>query len=61
MMDWIAKHDWKDMLQYSGGVRSDRPLHQHEKPKYRMISWIENNILGGRGIGGFKNYNLLKD
>jgi hypothetical protein len=61
MKEWMAKHDWKNLLQYSGEVRKDRPIHQHEKPKYRIISWVENNLLGGKIIGGFKNYNLLKD
>ncbi|MEN8929366.1 MAG: hypothetical protein ABF240_10885, partial [Flavobacteriales bacterium] len=60
MADWMAKFDWKDKLQYSGAVNPNRPVHPHEKLKYRITSWIEKNILGGRLIGGFKNYNLKK-
>lgn len=59
MKKWIAKFDWKDELQYEGKPGNDRKLHKHEMLKYRIISWIENNILGGRTIGGFKNYILL--
>lgn len=56
MQQWMAKHDWKHMLQYSGTRRTDRPIHKHEKLKYRIVSWIENKLLGGRQLGGFKNY-----
>jgi hypothetical protein len=27
--------------------------------KYRVISWVEENLLGGYVIGGFKNYKIL--
>lgn len=58
--EWIAKHDWKEALQYSGSRRKDRDILKHEKPKYRFISWIENNLLGGKSIGGFQNYIEVK-
>lgn len=54
--NWIAKHDWKHQLQYSGSRRKDRDILKHEKLKYRIISWIENNLFGGKSIGGFQNY-----
>ncbi|MGK0436529.1 MAG: hypothetical protein ACJAX0_000766 [Flavobacteriales bacterium] len=38
----------------------NRPIHPHEKLKYRVTSWVEKNLLGGELIGGFKNYNLKK-
>ena len=60
MKDWIAKHDWKDQLQYSGGRDRNRPKHKHERTKYRMITWLENKLNGRKVIGGFKNYDLLK-
>lgn len=56
--DWKAKFDWKDELQYSGKTIGKK--NKHEKLKERLLSWIENNLLGGRTIGGFKNYVLLK-
>ena len=56
MKQWIAKHDWKAYLQYSGSRRKDRKIHKHEKLKYRIVSWLENNLLGGKSIGGFQNY-----
>lgn len=60
LKNWMEKFDWKDELQYSGTYPKDRPKHGHERIKYRIVSWIENNLLGGRTIGGFKNYILLK-
>jgi hypothetical protein len=58
MESWITKHDWKKKLQYSGKRFTDRPIHKHEKTKYRLLSFIEYKLLGGYQIGGFKNYNL---
>ena len=59
MKDWISTFDWGDSLQFTGSYSKSRPLHDHEKLKYRVISWIENNILNGGQLGGFKNYNLI--
>jgi len=58
MKPWIDTFDWKEKLQYSGKRDKSRPIHSHEKTFYRILSWFENTILGGRLIGGFKNYNL---
>ena len=58
MKEWIAKFDWQDELQYSGKPSANRQLHKHEQLKYRLLSWFENNILGGRTISS-KNYILL--
>ncbi|MCD4834374.1 MAG: hypothetical protein K8R31_11305 [Bacteroidales bacterium] len=60
MKDWIAKFDWKDELQFTGKPSGTRKKHAHERLKYRFLTWIENNLLGGRNLGGFKNYILLK-
>jgi hypothetical protein len=60
MKDWIAKFNWKDQLQYEGKRNTSRAKHEHETLKDRVVTFIEQNLLGGRLIGGFKNYNLLK-
>lgn len=60
MKDMIAKMNWKDKLQNSGARNKDREAHKHEKFKYRVLSFLENNILGGRRLGGYKNYELLQ-
>ena len=60
MNDWMKKFDWKDELQYEGEPSDTRKKHAHERRKYRLVTWLENNLLGGRTLGGFKNYILLK-
>ncbi len=53
----IANTSWKHLLRYSG---SNSPvLGKKFKLKYRIINFIENKILGGKLIAGFKNYNLV--
>lgn len=56
MTEWMKKFDWKDQLQYTGKRNRNRPILKHEKPKYVLVSWLENNLRGGKSIGGFKNY-----
>ena len=60
MKDWIAKFDWKDELQFVGKPSNTRKKHAHERIKYRFLTWIENSFLGGRNLGGFRNFILLK-
>ena len=61
MQDWITKFDWADELQYSGKPNTDRIKHKHEKIKYRLATFIEQNILNNKSLGEFKNYILIKD
>jgi len=60
MNEMIAKMNWKDSLQYKGKLNVNRELQKHEMFKYRLISFIENYLLFGYQLGGFKNYNILK-
>jgi len=36
-----------------------REPHKHERRKYRFLSWVEKHFLGGKPLGGFRNYELL--
>lgn len=58
MKEMINNFNWSDKLQYSGKPTKYRMPHKHETLKYRTISWIENELLNGKTIGGFKNYRL---
>ncbi len=58
MQQWIAKFDWKEELVYHNCLHKDRVRHKHHRLRYRIISWIENYILG-RQIFGFNNYKSL--
>lgn len=60
MLDRINAHNWNDKLRYHGPVAINRSKMKHERLKYRILSWIEENLLGGYVIGGFKNYRLHK-
>ncbi len=57
MKDWIEKFDWQDKLY------PNRPAlrnHKHDKLRYRMLTFIEQKLRGGRSLWGFQNYILLK-
>lgn len=57
MDDFIKRFDWENELY------PNNPLvkkHKHDKVKYRVLSLIEQNFLGGKQIAGFKNYELVK-
>jgi hypothetical protein len=60
MAEWIKRFDWKDELNYGKKFQPVAHPEKHERLKYRWLSWIENRLLGGRRIGAFKNYSILK-
>jgi len=59
MKEWMETFNWQDELQYTGKPAKTRKKHAHERLKYRLITWVERNLLGGKTLGGFKNYILL--
>lgn len=60
MKPWMDQFDWKDQLRFSGPVKSQNPISsKHDLSKYRLLSWIEKRMLGGRRLGEFKNYIAL--
>jgi len=61
MQEWIKKLDWKNELNYSKEIKNKkRKTHKHEKLKTRITTFLEQKLLKGRTIGGFKNYIRLK-
>ena len=60
MKEWMAQFDWGDKLQYHGPPDHRRAPYKHEVPKYRLLALIEQNLLGGRTLGGVKNYRLVR-
>ena len=60
MKERMGQFTWGDQLQYSGKRNPIRPLYKHERLKYRLLSWLEYTFLGGRQIGGFRNYRIMK-
>jgi hypothetical protein len=59
MQAWIKRFDWAGQLQKSGKPRTDRKPHAHEKLKYRVLSWVENNVMNGKTLFDFQNYELI--
>lgn len=52
----VAACSWNHLVRYTG----EKPdMKKKFKLKYRILSFIENRILGGRRIAGFKNYKLV--
>ena len=61
MMDWMEKFDWKGQLNYSPReLNPHRERHKHDSLRVRLLTFLEQKLLGGREIGGFRNYELLK-
>ena len=60
MKDRIDEFCWEDRLQYTGRLNPNREKYKHEKIRYRLLTYIEQELLGGRQIGGFKNYKIVK-
>ncbi len=60
MREWISNFSWGDKLRFKGGKIISKNTIKHEKTKYIILSWIEKHLLGGRRLGEFKNYILIK-
>lgn len=61
MKEWIQRFNWKDQLRFTGPSRSLNPIpSKHDRLKYRLLTWMEKRFLGGRRLGEFRNYFLLK-
>jgi hypothetical protein len=58
MQERIRLFNWADQLERR---RFRQPVvrHKHERLKYRVLTFIEQNFLGGRQIMCFKNYRLI--
>lgn len=56
----IASLDWKEKLYERGPGSPGREKHKHERLKYRLLTFVEQKILGGVPIAESKNYRLLK-
>lgn len=59
MKEWIEDFDWADQLTFEKGYVPDRKLMKHEKLKYRILSFLEQNIFGGKHIFAYSNWNII--
>jgi hypothetical protein len=60
MTERILEISWKDQLNYSKKWTPNRPLMKHEKIKYRILSFIENNFMNEREIFGYSNWRVIR-
>jgi glycosyltransferase involved in cell wall biosynthesis len=60
MQDFIDRFDWADELHFEKGYQVSRPLMKHEKTKYRILTWIEQHLFGGRQLFGYSNWKIVK-
>jgi glycosyltransferase involved in cell wall biosynthesis len=60
MQEWIKKIDWKEELNFGKRGKPNRPLHKHEKWKYRFLTHLENHLAGGKSIFGYSNWKKVK-
>lgn len=61
MKEWIDNFNWKEQLRNTGPTLSLNPVkNKHERLRYRIISWIEKNVLFGKRLGEFRNYILVR-
>lgn len=61
MKEWIDRFDWGDRLQYSGKSNPYRRKEKHERLRVRLMTFLEQKLLGGKQVFTFRNYNLLKN
>ncbi|RAU81724.1 glycosyltransferase family protein [Pontibacter arcticus] len=59
MHECIQRLNWKNKLNFSKKADLKRPKVKHEKLKYRLISFFENNLNGGKSIIGYSNWNKV--
>lgn len=59
MQEMVDKFDWADKL-YPNRPLNKKYKHKHDKLRYKLLSFVENNLLSGRHLFSFKNYELLK-
>lgn len=60
MQEWTRHLPWRDELQYHGGLRPKAYRPKHERRKYRFLTWLEQRLLGGRRIGEYKNFEVVR-
>ncbi|MBS1623659.1 MAG: hypothetical protein JSS76_02535 [Bacteroidetes bacterium] len=61
MTSWLSKFNWSHQLNYTKQHRNlNRALYKHEKPKYRILNFIEKNFNNRRQIFTFTNWVTIR-
>lgn len=59
MAEMISRFNWQDKLIFSKKYTPERDLMKHERTKYKVLTFIEQNILGGKQIFGYSNWTRI--
>jgi len=60
MQEWIKTMDWHDELNYSAKETQVVNNWGRKRLKKQLLTWVENNILGGKKLFTTKNYRIVK-
>lgn len=60
MKEWMEDFHWGDQLHFEKGYQVNRPLMKHEKWRYRILGWIEQNLNGGKHLFDYHNWHEIK-
>jgi hypothetical protein len=60
MAPFIAKMNWEGKLNSTKKGVITRDKMKHEKVKYRVVTFLENALNGGRQFFGYSNWNLIR-
>ncbi len=60
MRGFIERYNWEDQLHFDSDYRPNRPLWKHERLRNRILTYVEQKMMGGRTIFGYSNWEKLK-
>lgn len=59
MQNKIKAFNWAEHLHYEKHYKPTRPKMKHEKFKSKLLTFINNKLLGGYALFGYKNWNII--
>jgi hypothetical protein len=59
MEDKMKDFNWKEQMHFEKGYKPTRSLMKHEKFKSKVLTFINNTLLGGYMLFGYKNWNII--
>jgi hypothetical protein len=60
MEEFVRRFDWADQLHFEKNYKPLREPIKQERLKNRILTWIEQNVLGGRQLMGYSNWNIIR-
>lgn len=60
MEEWMEDFHWGEDLTFIKGYQPNRPLMKHEQTKYKLLGWVEQNILRGKHLFPYRNWKEVK-